>query len=324
MREGFDSPYPLQELSSIIISMISRRKVTPLIAVSVAYLIWGLNIPLIKTSLEAIPIAPLLFVKFAFGGIFFSLIARRNWKRLKGKVRFRVIMATFFGYALTASLFYLGIKLSDGLDGSLIYLLAPIVLYLMSVEILKEKFNSKLLFGLIVSFAGAVLIVCEPLITGSASTKMDVVGNLLIVLAVFADVFGTILIKPVMNKMSAAQMTALRFNIAALMIAPLAIKDIGLVDLSGLQTQDYVAVGYNLIFATLIAFFIYHWGLKKMKAEETSPLEYLSPVAGAVGSIFILGEVITAIMVAGVALVLIGLYFGEVRKSLPIHVGHHR
>lgn len=304
--------------------MMSRRKITPLIAVSVAYLIWGLNIPLIKTSLETIPIAPLLFMKFAFGGIFFTLIAWRSWKRLKGNVRLRVILATFFGYAITTYLFYLGVKLSDGLDGSLIYLLAPIVLYLMSVEILKEKFNSKLLFGLIVSFAGAVLIVCEPIITGTASTKMDVVGNLLIVLAVFADVFGTILIKPVMNKMSTAQMTALRFNIAAIMIAPLAIKDAGLVDLSSLQTPDFIAVAYNLIFATLVAFFLYHWGLKKMKAEEASPLEYLSPVAGAVGSIFILGEVITVIMLAGVALVVTGLYFGEVRKSLPIHVGHHR
>lgn len=304
--------------------MMSRRKITPLIAVSVAYLIWGLNIPLIKTSLETIPIAPLILLKFTFGGAFFTFIAWRSWKPLKGKVRMRIILATFFGYALTNYLFYLGVKLSNGLDGSLIYLLAPIVLYLLSIEILKEKFNSKLLFGLLVSFAGAVLIVCEPIITGTASTKMDVVGNLFIVLAVFADVLGTILIKPVLKKVSTLQMIALRFNIAAIMIAPLAIMDFGMVDSSSLQTQDYLAVAYNLIFATLVTFYLYHWGLKKMRAEETSPLEYLSPVAGAVGSIFILGEVMTAIMLAGVSLVIIGLYFGEVRKSLPIHVGHHR
>lgn len=304
--------------------MITRRKVWPLIAVSVAYLFWGLNIPLIKTSLEAIPIAPLLLVKFAFGGAVFTLIAWRNWKKLKNQIRLRIILATFFGYALTTYLFYLGVKLSSGLDGSLIYLLAPIVLYLLSVEILKEKFNSKLLFGLIVGFAGAVLIVCEPLITGEASTKMDVVGNLLIVLAVFADVLGTILIKPVLKKVSSTQITALRFNIAALMILPFAIKDFGQVNISTLQTQDFVAVAYNLIFATLGAFYLFHWGLKKMKAEEASPLEYLSPVAGAVGSIFILGEIMSAVMLFGVSLVIIGLYFGEVRKSLPIHIGHHR
>lgn len=304
--------------------MISKRKVWPLVAVSLAYLFWGLNIPLIKTSLESIPIAPLLFVKFAFGGAVFTLIALRSWKRLHGGVRLRIIIATFFGYALTTYLFYLGVKLSSGLDGSLIYLLAPLVLYVLSIEILKEKFNSKLLFGLLISFAGAVLIVCEPIITGNSTTKMDVVGNLLIVLAVFTDVLGTILVKPVLKKVSAAQMTALRFNIAALMILPFAIKDFGQVSSISLQSQDYIAVAYNLIFATLAAFYLYHLGLKKMKAEEASPLEYLSPVAGAVGSIFILGEILTAVMLFGVSLVVIGLYFGEVRKSLPIHISHHR
>lgn len=306
--------------------MVSRKKqILPLIACGFAFGLWGLNTPFIKMSLSSLPVSLILTLKLTIGALVFSILARRNWKPLQFKLQRRIVLATICGYVLTMALLYEGIKLNGGLNTSLIYLLAPLLLYVLSIELLKERFNSRLLIGLIIGMVGAVLIISAPLFKDGMAVGSNLLGNLFVVAAIFTDVLGTILIKPALTKVSPLQMTAIRFNIAAITLVPFALFQLR--NLSAIQISPiaYIGLGYNVIFATLIAFYIYHWGLKRISGEQASPLQYIDPMAGAIGSILLLNEQLTLVMIVGVILVIGGLYFGEGKKSIRHRqLSHHR
>jgi drug/metabolite transporter (DMT)-like permease len=86
-----------------------------------------------------------------------------------------------------------------------------------------------------------------------------------------------------------------------------------------------VAIGYNLIFGTLVAYYLYHAGLKRVSGEQVSVLFYIDPMVGVIGSVLILGEQFTMTTLAGVLLVIGGLYFSELRSHrIHGHFSHHR
>lgn len=302
-----------------------NKQYAAILACGAAFALFGLNVPFIKTSLLAVPLFLLLTVKFAFGSIFFAAISYKSWKPVKNNIRTRIIVSTVAGYVLTSVLLYKGIELAGGLSAALIYLLAPLMLYFASIRFLREKYNSRLLAGVIAGFLGAVTIVLAPLFGNSNEVQTSLIGNLLILLAVIMDVSGSVIVKPAMPKVSAMQMTALRFIIATVVLIPFAIPEIDQASKINWDQQTVVAVGYNLIFATLVAYFLYHWGFKKISGEQISPLHYLDTLFGAVGSVVILHESPSLSLVVGILLIGGGLYFGEGhRLKFGHHIGHHR
>lgn len=150
-------------------------------------------------------------------------------------------------------------------------------------------------------------------------------GNLLIITAALCDVIGTILIKPTLSKLPVTQIVAMRFTIAAIILLPLATTQFNSIGRIEFSTGVIIALVYNFTFATIAAFFLFHWSLRHISGEQISPLHYLDPTTGAVGSIFILGEQLTTSMLLGTVLIIVGLYFSETRKLYHIpHIGHHR
>jgi drug/metabolite transporter (DMT)-like permease len=118
-----------------------NKQFRPILACGIAYVIWGINTPLIKTSLVSFPLFPLLALKYMIGAVVFMLLVRKKWQPLSSKLWLRIVVATFSGYFVNAILLYKGIELTGGLNTSLIYLLAPLALYFLSIRFLKERYN---------------------------------------------------------------------------------------------------------------------------------------------------------------------------------------
>lgn len=301
-----------------------NKQLLPLIALALAFSLWGLNAPFISIGLNSLPVMSLIALKYCCGAIVFLILARKYWRKLPRELWVHIIVATVSGYALASIFFYEGIKLTGALNASLLYLASPLLLYFLSIEMLKDKFSPKLLVGVIAGLVGAFLIVGAPILDHQYKGGVSVVGSLLILAAIIADVIGGILIKPTLNKVSPMQITAVRFAIAAIIFAPFLIIQSPQLAAVAVTPALIFAVGYNLIFATLITFFLYHWGLSKISSEQSSPFYYLDPMFGAVGAIVILGEELTTFTLAGVMLIVIGLFVSEGHRPHFRHFGHHR
>lgn len=300
-----------------------NKKNLALLAFASAFLLWGINTPLIKLSLGYVPIYFLLTIKLWVGGLFLLFFKRKKWKKLSRFMWFRIFVSTATGYALTLVFFYIGIKRAGGITASLIYLLVPLVVYFLSLKLLKERFNNKFLFGAILGLLGSILLVGAPLFWHSGAGQGDIIGSLFIVAAVFADAIGSTLIKPVLKTVPSKQVTTARFLIAGVMLLPFGVMSLQHIDGRIISWTALISVGYNIIFATIIAYSLFHYGLRKISGEQSSTFYYLDPLAGVIGSIVLLHEQLTPVMLLGGILVVGGVMVGGIKTSHH-HFWHHR
>lgn len=302
------------------------KRIGPLLAAAAAFAIWGFNTPLIEKSLTSFPLFTLVFLKFLVSGIVFGFLASRHWKKVSPKLWPRIVLATIFGYFLNGVLFYKGVMLTGGLNASLLYLLAPLVLYFSSIRFLKERYDHKLLVSVLAGFAGTILIVGAPLLTGHEGTRGDVLGNILIILAVGTDVAGTILIKPVLKKVPTMQISAIRAVLGTFMMFPLILHEFPKLAHLQIGTVTGLTLGYNLVFSSIVAVYLYHWALARVSGEQISPLQYLDPTIGAIASMVLLAQRPAPTTIAGIVLVFGGLYLGgaNTMKTGHHHATHHR
>lgn len=300
-----------------------KSKNLALLAFATASLLWGINTPLIKLSLDFVPIYLLLTAKFLIGGLFLLFFRHKKWKKISHSMWLRMFIATAIGYVLTLIFIYVGLKRTGGINTSLIYLLVPLMIYFLSVKMLKERFDSKLLLGVMISLLGSILLVGGPLFGHKVVSQGDIIGNLFIFAAVITDALGSTLIKPVLRIVPSKQVTTTRLLMAAAMVLPLGIMDLTHVNSHVLSWSALIGVSYNIVFATVIAYSLYHYGLSKISGEQSSAFYYLDPLAGVVGSVVLLHEQLTPIILLGGLMVMGGVLAGEIKISHH-HLLHHR
>lgn len=303
-----------------------NQKLLALAAFGSSFILWGINTPLIKISVENMPGEFYLFIRFLMASIVLLPFALRTSDHIPGREWPRIIIGTLFGFILPLVLLNEGLERTSALNTSLLFLLGPAFMYLLSVRVLKERFNKKILLGLVVSLSGALLIVLAPVIQSSPTENAaSLSGNLIILSSVIVAVLGTIIIKPSLKKVKPLQMTVARFNITILALLPFCIRDRN--DIAAIEWTPLlvVAIAYGTFFATIVAYSIYHYGLGKISGEESSVLQYLDPLAGVIGAILILGDRLSPIIIVGGGLTVFGIYLSEIKTKHRLHHLHsHR
>lgn len=303
-----------------------NQKILALFAFGSAFILWGINTSFIKIGVENMPSEFYLFIRFLIASIILIPLLDKKRKRIKSTQWPRIFIGTLIGFVITMLLMNEGLKRTNALNTSLIFLLGPAIMYVLSVKVLKEKFNGKILFGLLISLCGAVLIILAPLVhTNGSDHSGSVTGNLIVLSSVIVAVIGTIIIKPALKSIKPLQMTVARFNISVVILLPFCIKDIEAIKAITWTPELIGAMFYSTIFATVIAYSVYHYGLSKISGEESSVLQYLDPLAGVLGAMLILGDRLTPIILLGGGLTILGIYLGEVKTKHRLHILHtHR
>lgn len=305
------------------------RKTQKRLAISAfgaAYVLWGLNTIFIKISVTQLPVEFYVFLRFALASLLLLPFLKGKFKKIKPSLWPRIIIGTVLGFAVEMIVFAEALKRTSALDAALIFLLAPAVMYILSIEVLKERFNSKILLGLVVAFCGGLLIVAGPALGKTTENNgVTIVGNLLAFTAVIIGTAGTIIIKPVLKKVSPVQITSLRFMIGAIVMAPLALGKHTQIAAVHWTPELISAVSYGVLVASAFAYSIYHFGLSRISGEESSVLQYLDPLAGIMGAIIIMRDQLTPMILLGGGLTVLGVYLSEVKVKHGIwHLRSHK
>jgi len=301
-----------------------NKKILPLFAFAAAFVIWGVNTVFIKISVDALPTSLYLLIRFGLAALILLPFMMRSYKKLHKKQWLQIITSSVIGLVIFMLIMGEGLKRTSAIETSLIFLTGPIFMYILSIEVLKEKFNAKILLGLLVALCGSLVVVAGPLVTTSSAIEQNshFTGNVLILIGVFISVVGTIIIKPALKKVDPLQVTTLRFIIVAACILPIAYAQRASFNNINWSNEVIFALAFNVIMGSIIAYLVYHYGLKNISGEQSSVLHYLDPLAGVLGAIFILGDELTPLIILGGALTVLGIYLSEVK--IKLHVNHLR
>lgn len=289
-----------------------KKLASAFLALSLAEILWGINVPVIKLGLRAVPLPVFLSVTILGAGLLTAPLAYKHWKPLRRKDYLLLIIGSFLSISLGNVALLMGLQRIPSINASLISLLGPFLLFILSVEFLKEHLSMRTFVGILIAFAGAAIVIGKPW-EATASNQM-MAGSLFVVLAVFCEVISTLMFKPILKRVHPYQLTSLHLIWGSLPIVIYALPQ--LYSLSPARTTEsgYLAIFFNIVLIT-VANCLFYYGLKKKRAQDVGIFRYLHPVATAIAAWFILSEVPSQKVIVGAVLIFLGIYYAEVRKT---------
>lgn len=289
---------------------MSKQKVLlPVVALTIAHILWGINFPIIKLGVATIPVLIFIAARFFVSSMILLPFAIKSWKPLKHKDLLTMVLASIMWITFTAVTLNTGLKYAPSINAGVINLLGPLILAFFSVEFLKERMSFKAVLGALVAFAGAAVIIGKPWEI-SLDGESVMLGNILFFASMLGAVISTLLAKPMMKKMSSYQAAFMFLFPGVLCVIPLALTQIDGWSISDVSKTSFLALIYS-IFAITLANLFYMYGLKYKPASSVGIFTYLESVSIFVAAWFILGERPSATFALGASLVFVGIYLAE-------------
>jgi len=189
----------------------------------------------------------------------------------------------------------------DAGTSSMLIQLSPVLIAVLAALFLRERFTRFIVGGLVLAFAGVVIIS----LATSDHGGHDVVGVLLCLVSAVAYSVSVILQKPLMGRYPAVQVTWLACTIGAVVCLPFAGELVADVRHAPLSATLWVV--YLGVFPTAIAFTTYGFALTHMDASRLGITTYLVPVLTVLMAWAWLGETPPPLAYVGGALALLGV-----------------
>jgi drug/metabolite transporter (DMT)-like permease len=282
------------------------------LSIAGAYLIFGLNVVLCKDIANSQAVAPIvLFTLRALGAsaLFWLGSLFLPKEKVDRKDLPKIALASLLGLFGPQVTFLVGITMATSIDTAILGTLGPVFTMVFAFFFLGEPITGKKAGGVAVSLAGVLFLIFNSVHGGGASATTPLGFVMLLLNSISFSLYLGIF-RPLIAKYSVVTFMKWSFLFSLALALPFAGK--------GLVTTDYAAVppvvlweiGYLIVFATVIAYFLIPYGQKFIRPTLVSMYNYLSPMVTTVVSIWTGLDTLTwqkvlaaVVIVSGVVLV---------------------
>jgi drug/metabolite transporter (DMT)-like permease len=299
-------PQPILQAEQIV-QPTPRRAWLPLAAAAVTMVLWASAFVVIRGLRDVLDPGPMAVGRLLVGSAVLTVIALRRPVRVpRGRPLLLIIGygVLWFGvYTVTVNA--AGRYLDAGTSAMLVNL-APVIVAVLAGVFLGEGFPRGLVVGLIIAFAGVVII------AGATSTgRVDPVGVLLALAAAGLYAVGVLLQKQALTSVDPVTVTWLGCLAGAVATVPF---------LSGLVSQTAANPGsvlpgviYLGVFPTALAFLLWSYALSQTSAGRMAASSYVVPGIAVILSWLVLAEVPAPLSLIGGAVSLVGVAITRIR-----------
>ncbi len=245
---------------------------------------------------------------------FFALVAWLQMRRnapLSAGDRGRIVLLGVVGYYLSSYLDFLGLQyISAGLE-RLILFLTPSFVLLMSVFWLKRRVGRTEWLALVICYGGTVLVFLHDARAGSANVWLG--GAFVLGSAVFYALY-LLLSGELVRRVGSLRLVSYVMCVSTVMSVGqfLLLRPAAAL----LQTPEVYRLSLlNAVLCTVLPVFLTMMGIARIGAPVASLAGMIGPVSVLFLAAWILGEPITAIQLAGTAMVLAGMGLLSTKKT---------
>lgn len=271
---------------------------------------WGVTFAVFKVANESFDPISIVFIRllisvpFLFG---FALLSRRMIKVKRKDYKWFFLLAVFepFLYFLGEAF---GLSMVSSTLGAVIISTIPLFIPFFAYFTLNERLSFTNIIGLILSFAGVILVVLatEGMFSG------NIKGILLMFLAVFAAVGYTIVAKKLVHDYNGIIITAWQSTLGAALFLPLfLVFEATSIDMGNVRVESIWAILYLGIIGSGVCFILFTTGIRELGASRANVFANLVPVVTAIVSFYLLKEPMPALKIIGIVVVLSGLFLSQ-------------
>jgi drug/metabolite transporter (DMT)-like permease len=271
-------------------------------------LLWSGVFPAVALVLRSMGVYTSVFLRFAAAAlILLALLYAREGRlrRLSPRELVLVIVLGMVGITLYNTLFTAGLARVEASRASLIVPTNPAFTALFAVLFLRERLSAARAAGIALCVAGALWVLARGEPRALLAFELGA-GELLLVACIFIWSAYTLLGSVALSSLSPLSLTAYVMVAGALPLAFGAWAEDE--TLSQVTWQSWAALGYLVVFGTVLPFFWFYEGVRALGAARASQFINLVPPLAATESILILGEQYNPALLVGGALVVGGLY----------------
>jgi drug/metabolite transporter (DMT)-like permease len=284
-----------------------------------AYTIFGFNIIICKELTNSGLIGSLgLFCFRSVGACLlfwlFSLFLPKE------KVPFKdlcgIFAASMLGFLLTQLAYLESSKYTTPLDTSIITSTTPIFTMFVAAIALKEPITWKKAGGVALSFVGVILLVMNTIgVHGNGITQSKPIGIILMIgnCLFFASYLG--IFRPLIQRYHVVTFMKWIFLFSTLIAVPLDITELTHLPFANMTTSYWLQLGYIILFATFIAYFLLPIGQKQLRPTVVSLYTYVQPLIGMVTAIVLGMDRLTWQKVLAAAMVFTGAFLVNKSRS---------
>ena len=294
-----------------------QKKILPLLAATVATTIYGLNHTIAKMVMP-IYIGSLGLVLLRVLGatiIFWTIGLFFKSKPIEKKDRFTIIKCGLFGMSINIAAFIAGLDYSTPVNSSILIIISPIFVVILSFFIFRNKINLLKILGIIMGFIGALILILNADSNSSVGRNIPL-GNFLFIVNSISYAYYLIIVKPMAQKYDLITLFKWLFLIGLIFNFPLGINQFTDVNWSNLPVKEAILpMAFVVICTTVMTYFLNGYALSKITSTEVAVFMYLQPIIGIVFAIFTKSDTISLTIIIASILIFIGVYLTSVMKQ---------
>ncbi len=185
---------------------------------------------------------------------------------------------------------------------SVVTSMQPILVSIIAIGLLGEALTRNQLIGLMLGFAGVVLVLAPSF---ARTGEMTLLAFVLLLAALTGSTSATLMQKKIGHSVPLLAGTTYQFAIAGLLLFVISIAT-GRHRLDW-NTQSILAMAWAVIVTSLIAILLLLWMLTRGSAARVSSLLYLVPPMTAVQAFILFGEKLNPQAIIGIAMTALGV-----------------
>ena len=294
-----------------------QKKILPLIAATIATTIYGINHTVAKMVMPIyIGSLGLVFLRVLGATIIFWTISLFfKTKPIEKKDRLTILKCGLFGMSINIAAFIAGLDYSTPVNSSILIIISPIFVVILSFFIFKNKINFIKILGIILGFVGAMILILTADSNSSIGRNIPL-GNFLFIVNSISYAYYLIIVKPMAEKYDLITLFKWLFLIGLIFNFPLGINQFLDVDWASLPLWEAVLpMVFVVVGTTCMTYFLNGYALSKITSTEVAVFMYLQPIIGILFAIFTKSDTITLIMFVASVLIFTGVYLTSVLKQ---------
>jgi drug/metabolite transporter (DMT)-like permease len=283
-----------------------------------AVVIWGFNFALMKSMYRYFHPISFNAVRFVISSI--AMLAILKLRGEDGRIDRTdvrgILWLGFLGNTLYPFIFVLGLDRTQAGNAALLMALTPVFAFLIAVAMKKERFSAAIVTGVTLSFTGAAAIV---LFGSNELTLLDSwIGDLLMISAAMCWAWQSAESTRILPKYGPMRLTVFAMVAGTAMMVPLSAPWIATQNWQAVPLVGWLGLAYSALLSITYSYFVWAYAISTIGISHTSVFNNVTPIVALFAGWLVLAEKPLLAQLAGVALVLVGVFMVRSRKPIAL------
>jgi drug/metabolite transporter (DMT)-like permease len=224
----------------------------------------------------------------------------------------RLLICALLGTSVNMLFFYKGLSTALPIVASAIAVATPLMVFLFSLILLKEKLVRIRVVGLIIGLIGAfVLITYRQDLEGGAGS---IIGNFYVFLnAAFYGLY-LVIVKNLLAKYNPFHVIKWMYTISIFIVLPFSYSELIIIDWVRMPQSIYIELLFIIVFTTFINYLFNLFALTQLKPTTVSVFVYLHPVFASIYALIVGSDSLSLIKVTTT----LAIFFGVFLVTKPV------